>query len=327
MPLTRSSFLLGGLAGLLPAPAWSQGRPLRRPVKVGVLAAGPADDDGKSMEDAFLRELHRTVPQNDVTFEPRYSMGQDGHLPALAAELVEAGCDVIVAWGSASALAAQGATSRLPIVMVGASNPERQGLVRSLARPGGNISGMSDVALETQPKVMQVMRDAFPERQRMAVIWNSENPCSRLMQQEGYSPAAASLGFQSLGVDIHSDASMAQAFEDMLRWRADIIFAPGYVWPFRDEVFRFAREHRIPVGSGLNILSRSGAVVTYGPDYDWISARAGDYLARVIRGESLADMPVEQPMKLELTLNMRLARSLGVEIGPLAEAQANHIIG
>ena len=138
------------------------------------------------------------------------------------------------------------------------------------------------------------------------------------MQQEGYSPAAASLGFQSLGVDIHSDASMAQAFEDMLRWRADIIFAPGLIWPFRDEVFRFARSTRIPVGSGMNILSRS-ARSTYGPDYDWISARGWGLLgARDPRRES-ADMRGEQPMKLELTLNMRLARSLGSRMGPLAK--------
>lgn len=279
------------------------------------------------MEEAFFLRLHRSVPQGDVVFEQRFSMGHDVRLPALAAELVEAGCDVIVAWTSGAALAAQSATTRLPVVMIGASNPERQGLVRSLARPGGNISGVSDVAVETQPKVMQIMRHAFPERQRMAVIWNSGNPCSRLMQQEGYLPAAAALGFQSLDVDIHSEASLPLAFEEMRRWRADIIFAPGYVWPFRAEIFGFARAHGIPVGSGMNILSRSGAVITYGADYDWIAAKGGECLARVIRGESLADMPVQQPAKLELTLNLRVARALGVTIGPLAEAQADHIIG
>lgn len=327
MGLTR----LFAMAGLIAASASLFAAPPGHVVRVGLLyPVSPSFDPAKNAFDrelvAGLRDLGYT-PGRDIVFELRSAAGVPDRLPRLAAELVASKVDMLVAPATQPVLAAAAATKTVPIVMVGTSDPVEIGLIGSLARPGGNITGLAVNAAETSAKRVQLLREAVPGVSRIAVLWNS-NIKSMSLGFQMIEQASPTLGVKIQSVQVSSSAQFDRAFDAIARNRPDgliVLFGPlqGDDLP---RIVEFVVEHRLPTLFELGQGVRGGGLMEFGPSQSRMARRAALYIDKIANGASPASLPVEQPTVFELIVNQKAAKNLGITIPPTLLLRADRVI-
>jgi putative tryptophan/tyrosine transport system substrate-binding protein len=314
--------LLGGAAAW-PTTAHAQ-QPAKMP-RVGVLNYAAAQDVRVSQFHDELRQLGYVEGKNLAVIY-RWADGVLNRLPELAAELVADKVDVIIALGPA-VWAAKRATTTVPIVIAFSGDPVGDGVVSSLARPGGNITGFSYMSTDLAAKRLELLSKAFSKNNRIGVLYNPQEPATRLEMQE--TEAAASI----LGVTLqpltsrHPD-ELEQAFTVAMRERADalLVFTHGFAVLNRARIIDLAARHRLPTLYGWRDFVEEGGFMSYGPDIEALVRRAASYVDRIIRGEKPGDLPVEQPTRLRLIINLKTAKALDLEVPQTLLARADEVI-
>ena len=295
--------------------------------RIGVLCSIACDGAGV---DAFRLALRDAgyVEGRTLVFEYRAAEGQIDRLPGLAADLVQARVDVIfTTWGTAAALAAKRATATIPVVMGATGDPVKAGLVSTLARPGGNVTGLSSVALELENKRLELLKEIVPEVTRVGVFWNHANPYSALaLEQEEMAARALSLRLHPVRLAAPSD--LENAFAALKRERVQALSVHGYVSTLqsRAAIIAFAAANRMAAIYPLREFVTEGGLVSYGADLAEISRRAAHYVDRILKGAKPAELPVEQPTKLQLAINLKTAKTLGLTISPALRLRADQVV-
>jgi putative ABC transport system substrate-binding protein len=312
--------LLGAAAAARPLGARAQ--QAEKVYKIGSLTAGSA---APSIVGEAFRELGYVGGKN-VTFESRYAEDRLDRLPKLAAELVSLKVDVIIAWGTLAPLAAKQATSTIPIVMIAAGDPVGSGLVASLAHPGGNVTGTSLMAPDLGGKRLELLK-LLPGISRVAILWNAANPYSALVFKET-AGAARTLEVELQSLEIREPADIDAALEAATGQHADplITVEDPLTVDLRKKIAEFAADHRLPTISGLRLFADSGFLMTYGADLADTTRRSVVYVDKILKGAKPSDLPIEQPTKFELVINLKTAKALGLTIPSLLLARADEVI-
>jgi putative tryptophan/tyrosine transport system substrate-binding protein len=304
--------LLGGAAVAWPLAAHAQQRPT--PV-IGFLSArSPAE--AASVLAAFRQGLGETgyFEGKNVAIEYRWAEGQYNRLPALAAELVSHQVTVIAATGGEpSALAAKAATATIPIIFTLGGDPVAAGLVASLNRPGGNLTGMTIMALQMGPKRLELLRQLLPNATAMAMLINPALPTSSAEARE-LQDAARSLGLQMNVQNASTESQIDTAFTTIVEQRASVLIVATdpFLLGQRDQLVRLAARHAIPTMYFLSEFVEAGGLMSYGPNIANEYRQAGVYTGRVLKGEKPADLPVIQPTKFDLVINLKTTKALGL---------------
>jgi putative ABC transport system substrate-binding protein len=310
---------------LLAVPFASGAQPAGKVWRIGVLIGAPRETPRYAPFHQGLRELGYVEGQN-LVLEWRSSGGQAERFPALAAELVRLQVDVIVAGDNPAIAAAQQATSTIPIVMVLAMDPVRTGFVGSLARPGGNTTGLSVQATDIQGKALQLLKEAVPTAFRVAVLWDATEPGRRIQAAEA-EEAARALGLAVHLVGVRSLAELDSLFTAMARERVDavLVHSSQMIGTHRARIAALVAQSRLPT-IGPSWWAEAGGLMSYsGKDSDRFQ-RAAYYVDRILKGTKPADLPVEQPMRFELVINLKTAEALGLTIPPILLLQADEVI-
>jgi putative ABC transport system substrate-binding protein len=279
--------------------------------------------------DAFregLRELGYVEGQN-IALEYRWAEQQTNLFPDLAADLLRRKVDVIVTWGTPAAQAAKNATSTIPIVMAAIGDAVGTGLVTSLARPGGNITGLSALNPDLEGKRLELLKEAVPTASRIAILWNPANPLHALVLKDTQ-VAAQRLGVQLESVEVHSPPDLEGAFVAMTLQHADALtVAPDSFFVLnRTRIAELAIKHKLPAIYLHTEHVHAGGFMAYGPNYHDLFRRAATYVAKIFKGAKPANLPVEQAMKFELVINLKTAQALGLTIPPTLLFQADEVI-
>jgi putative ABC transport system substrate-binding protein len=315
---------------MLVTPFFAEAQPTQKTFRVAHLAAGGRTPDGappRALRDA-LRELGYVEGQN-VVYEARFAEGKVDRLPGLAAELVSLKVDVIVATGGPSAAAAKRATSTIPIVIAPASGDTvATGLIASLARPGGNVTGLTDESVQLSAKRMELLKEVAPKAALIAVLWNA-NDQGMTLRYRAIEKAARTLKVEIQALGVREPDDFAQAFSAMTRRRPDAMFlvTDSLTTLNRKQVIEFAATHRIPAMYEVaRIVRDDGGLMSYGPSPEDGFRRAGAYLDRIFKGAKPADLPAEQPTRYYLAINLKTAATLGLTIPPLVLLRADQVI-
>ncbi len=317
--------LLGGAAMAWPLAARAQRSGKR--YRIALFGAGSAlSPKHWSILADGLRELG-WIDGRNIAFEQRYADNEIERLPELARELVRLDVDVIVAFGTLAPFAAKAATATIPIVMASAGDPVGSGLVASLARPGGNITGLSLVAPELGGKRLQLLREVRPAISRVAVLWNAANPYSALVFWETEA-AARTLNIEILSVEVRRPADFDAAFAAATRFRADALIAveDPLTSGSAQRITEFAAENGLPAIYGLRDFAETGGLMSYGADLSDLFRRSAGYVDKILKGAKAADLPIEQPTKFELVVNLKAANALGLDPPPTLLARADEVI-
>ena len=279
---------------------------------------------------AFREGLSETgyVEGRDVAVEYRWAEGRLNHLPALAAELVGRKVDVIVAAGGfVSVLAAKGAAPTIPIVFTGVSDPVGSGLVASLARPGGNLTGFSPFALELLPKRLELISELVPQARVIALLVNPNEPRAERLIKD-VQEAARTKGVQVEALMAGTEGEIHAAFETLVQRHAHaLLVSPDPFFSLRrEQVVALAAHHGVPAAYPWREDAAAGGLLSYGPSILTIRRQVGIYTGRILKGEKPADLPVQQPTTFELVVNLKTARALGLTIPPSILARADEVI-
>ena len=323
--IDRRTFLAGTGAVLLAVPLAADAQPSTP--RVGVLSPGkpPPDDAFRQRErlEAGLRELGWT-PGSNVVIDYRYAAGNLDRLPALAAELVRIPVNVIVARGL-TIRAAREATATIPIVMAADPDPVRSGFVVSLARPGGNISGLSTLAPDLEAKQLELLRQALPSLVRVGVLANANSPITE--ETTRLEAATRALHIALTESRISRSEQLADAFAEMKQAGIGGILFRYDLW-FIDprQVAALVRQYRLPTMHNLRQFVEAGALVSYGVDFAYLHRRSATYVDKLLKGAKAADLPVEQPTKFELVINLKTAKTLDLSISPSLLRRADEVI-
>ena len=328
--MNRRSALIVTLAlGILSAPLPADAQQAGKVYRIGFLGGASPSVAARPLE-AFrqgLRDLGYVEGKN-IVIEYRYAEGKFERLPDLAAELVRLKVDLIVAAATPPALAAQEATTSIPIVIVGVADPVGSGLVSSLARPGGNITGLSWFAgLEIGGKRLELLKEAVPTATRAAVLWNPTNPGDVLTFRQLPGMAQA-LGVRLQSVEWREPRDFEGAFASMTRERADVLFVfetPG-ITLYAGQIVALAARHRIPTMYGRREFVTAGGLMFHGANLLDVLRRAATYVDKILKGARPADLPVEQPTRFELVVNLKTAKALGLTIPPSVLIRADEVI-
>jgi putative ABC transport system substrate-binding protein len=296
--------------------------------RIGVLAA-PTPSFFSIRFEAFrqgLRELGYLEGKN-ISIEYRYAEGKLDRLPHLAAELVHLKVDVILTAGESGALAAKNATSTIPIVFAVAEDAVESGLVSSLARPGGNVTGMTVLAADLGGKRLELLKESFPKPVRVAFLWPSGGPRGNVPFTEMEATAKA-LGLKLQSLPVRGLDDYAPAFEAAKREGAQaLITTPSPVMNIqRDRIVDFAAKNRLPAIYAAPEFVDAGGLMYYGPGYLDLFRRAATYVDKILKGAKPADLPVEQPTKFELVINLKTAKQIGVTIPQSVLYRADKVI-
>jgi putative ABC transport system substrate-binding protein len=291
----------------------TEARQARKVPKIGFLFAGTLAQ--RPQVEGFFQGLKALgyIEDQNITIERREAKGKTESLPQLAAELVALQPDVIVAVTTPAAAAVQKATRTIPIVILSISDPVGSGFVQSLARPGGNITGISNNMIEPSRKRVQLLKELVPSVSRVAVLWNPQNPLTAVVAKE------MELGAVALGLEVESlgyngpnelQATLAKA----TRAQALLVTGDAVAFDQRELIARFALAHRLVVFSAWPEEAQDGALAAYGPSLREEYRRGAAYVDKILRGAKPAELPVEEPRKYELTINLKTAKALGIRI-------------
>jgi putative ABC transport system substrate-binding protein len=277
---------------------------------------------------AFVQRLRELgwIEGRTVKIEYRWAEGRNERAAEIAAEFVRLKVDVIVTQGTPSVLAAKQATSVIPIVFAAVGDPVDSGLVASLSRPGGNVTGLSTQQTDTATKRIELFREMVPGLHRLAIMGNVGNPAVELELREVQSTARA-LGLEAAAFELRRAEDIAPVF-DALKGRADALYVCGdpLVFTNRIRVNTLAQGARLPTIYLLAEYVEAGGLMSYGPSVPDLYRRTADYVDKILRGAKPADIPVEQPTKFDLVINLTTAKALGLEIPPTLLARADEVI-
>jgi putative tryptophan/tyrosine transport system substrate-binding protein len=317
--------LLGGAAAAWPLAARAQQSGL--PV-IGFLGSG--SEFHPHTPGAFrqgLKDIGYVEGQN-VTVEYRFAEGQFDRLPNLAAELIRRPVSVILASSTASALAAKAATATMPIVFVVAEDPVRRGLVTSLARPGGNLTGINFLGNELVAKRLELLREVVPAFNRVAVLVNPSNAVSTETTLRDLEPAARAMGLQIQVLSASTGPEINAAFAAFVRERPDALFVSidAFFTNRRVQLATLATRHVVPMASGNRLITEAGGLMSYGASVTDAFRQGGDYIGRILKGAKPADLPVVQASKFELVINAETARMLSLTVPASLLAIADEVI-
>src|SRR5215467_6279944 len=273
-----------------------------------------------------LNELGYTEGKN-IDIEYRYAEGKFNRLPDLAAELVGLKVDVIVAAPTPSVLAAKKASATTPIVFASVVDPVASGLVASLARPGGNFTGLSLLTPELSGDRLELLIEALHKVSRVAVLRNPGNPSNAVFLEETQA-VAGRLGIQLQPLEGRNPDEIEQAFEAATRERARaiVVFDDPVIYSYRTRVVALAAKRRLPAMYGYREFVDDGGLMSYGPNRPDLYRRTATYVDKILKGAKPADLPVEQPMKFELVINLKTAKQIGLTIPPNVLARADKVI-
>jgi ABC-type uncharacterized transport system substrate-binding protein len=323
--MDRRAFLAGS-AALLAAPLAAEAQQARKVPRVGILLLS----DAQSVPDAFRQELRELgyVEGQTIALEYRWAEGKEERFPGLASELVHLRVDVIFAAVAAAAQAAKTATKTIPIVTA-VNDPIAAGFVASVARPGGNITGLSMMSPEVVGKQLELLRQVVPKISRVAVLANPANPGSapQLRQAE---VAAKTLGMRLQPLEARSLSEIDSAFVAMARERAEgllVLLDPTLGGRLqRERIAELAARNRLPAMYALRLHVDAGGLMAYGADIFDLYRRAAIYVDKILKGAKPADLPIEQPTKFELIINLKTAKALGLTIPPSLLLRADRVI-
>jgi putative ABC transport system substrate-binding protein len=298
--------------------------------RIGYLSQGVATDLMRArFLEAFrqgLRELGYVEGQT-ITIESRWTEGKDDRLPALAADLVRSKVDVIFTQGGAATQAAQQATRTIPIVMSLVNDPVGSGLVASLARPGGNVTGLTIISPDLQGKRLELLKEVVPRVSRVALLRNPDNPADAAMLRE-VEAAARARGVQLQTLEARNQQEIERAFAAMIRERAGaLLILPDAIFQTqRRQIAELAAKGRLPAVGRMREDAEAGCLMAYGANYRDLVRRAATFVDKILKGAKPGDLPVEQPTQFELVINLNAAKAIGLTIPPSLLLRADQII-
>jgi putative ABC transport system substrate-binding protein len=316
--------LISLVTGLVATPLLAHAQPSGKVYRIGWLA-----NDVYAPGDAAFRQGLRDlgwVEGRNVVIESRFVQGQASRAPEMAAELVNLKVDVIVAIGG-RALIAKSATSTIPIVFVVYADPIRLGLGASLARPGGNLTGLTSIGTDLIAKRLQLLKEAVPGLSRLAVLVNPSRSWANQWTKES-NAAGQALGLRLQRVEVRDPNEFERAFSEMAKDRAEALGVDNdaLFWDHRKEIADLALKPRLPTMSDLREHVEAGGLMAYSVNEADLDRRAATYVDRILRGAKPADLPIEQPTKFELVINLKTAKALGLTIPPAVLARADEVI-
>jgi putative tryptophan/tyrosine transport system substrate-binding protein len=321
--MRRRDFIkvIGGGAVAQPLVASAQQRLAKVP-RIGIIDNAPIWDHFRQ----GLSELGY-VEGRDVVIEYRSGQGQPDQLVAAVSQLASLPVDVIVTSGSAATQAAKQVTTTIPIVMIAIGDPVRAGLVRSLAQPGGNITGNTLLGSEMAAKRVQLLKEFIPRVSRVAFLWNPNNP-SHLAYLDEWRAVAPTMGVEPLFVELARPDQLEPAFADMMRKRPDAlsITADPFHLSHVGWVIDFVATNQLPTMYVSKDNAVAGGLISYGASLSDLYRRAAEYVHKILQGTKAANLPVEQPVKFELTINLKTAKALGLAVPPTLLATADEVI-
>jgi putative ABC transport system substrate-binding protein len=323
--MDRRTFLAGTGAGLVAAPLAAEAQQAGKVYRIGVLSTA----DGPEWE-AFRQGLRALgyIEGRNIFIEYRWHAGKFDQLPALAAELVDLKVALIVTAGPQPTRAAKAATATIPIVFVSVGDPLRLGLVESLARPGGNVTGFQTLVQGGfGGKQLELLKAAVPSSALVAVLMISSNPLHRPYLQET-APAADALKLKLQIVEAHNADELESAFETAVRARADAmhVYGDSITFLHRKHIAELALRSRLPTIFLFKPNVEAGGLLSYGPSEPDMYGRAARIVDKILKGAKPADLPVEQPTKFELVINLKTAKALGLTIPPSLLGRADEVI-
>jgi putative ABC transport system substrate-binding protein len=326
---TRRRLVLALTAGALAAPLESFAQQPARIVRIGFLHPGSSQGSDIQLQ-AFrdgLRELGYVEGKN-LQLEIRWGEGKLERLPALAAELVQLNVDVLVAATSPSVEAARQATRTIPIVMPLSSDPVGDGVVASLARPGGNVTGLSVMAPELGEKRLQLLKETFPKVSRaVAVLWNPSYVGMRARFEQA-KVAAPAVGLTVRSMEVRDTRALDVAFEAIVHEHPEalLLLVDPFTRSQRSRIVEFAAEQRLPAIYESSEFVDAGGLISYGPNMLGMFRRSATYVDKILKGAKPADLPIEQPTKIELVINMKTAKALGIKFPESILLRADRVI-
>lgn len=297
--------------------------------RIGILSTNPLPAE-TSVGAAILRAFakHGYMPGRNVALEMRAGGNHSERLPQLAKDLVASKVDLILTFSFPAVLAAKNATTTIPIVTTEAGgDPVSLGLVKSLSHPGGNITGVSDMAIELAPKRLQLLKDMVPTMRTVAVLYN-KNDRGMTLRYQGVVAAAQTMRVRVQALGVAEPDDFDEAFAGMVRDSPDAILMVSDILTFlnRRRVYEFAAEHRLPAAYERANYVKDGGLSAYSPDLDEIYDRATSLIDHILRGDNPADLPFEQPTRFHLSINLKTAKALGITVPASVIARADDVI-
>jgi putative ABC transport system substrate-binding protein len=324
--MNRRSFIGTLAGGLLAAPLAAEAQEARKAYRIGLLSPTSQSPSIEAIREG-LRTLGYVEGQN-LVIEYRSAEGRFDRLPDFAVELVRLHVDVIVAVVTQASLAAKNATSTIPIVMMAVGDPVGAGLVASLARPGGNVTGTSGMAVEVASKLLELLQQVAARIHRVSVLWNPANEVFQGQMVKATEAAARSMGIQLQMLAARDVKEIDRAFAAMTKGRAEaLVVLPDPVFVAQhSRIAVFAARNRLPSVSGSSGYAEEGGLITYGPDFFELGRRTAAYVDRILKGAKPGDLPIEQATKFELAINLKTAKALGLTIPPSLLQRADQVI-
>jgi ABC-type uncharacterized transport system substrate-binding protein len=296
--------------------------------RIGWVTFSSASSQSPGAAESFRREFRALgyVEGKNVAFEYRYAEGKLDRLPAVADELVRLKVDVIATASSASSLAAKNATTTIPIVFHNLSDPVATGLVDSLARPGGNITGFTTMATVLAGKRLELLKETIPKLYRVALLWDPSQGTAQQWKESQLS--ARELGLQLHSMEVSSAAKFEGAFQEATKARSGALAVTQYPLTVsnRKQIADLATKHRLPAIYPRGDFDDGGGLMSYGPDQVEPYRRLASMVDKILKGTKPADIPVEQPTKFELVINLKTAKALGLTIPPVVMMRAEKVI-
>ena len=322
--MPRRAFLAIVAGGLLAAPLAAEAQQAGKTYRLGWIGNAPVADP---VWKTFIAALHGRgyVQGRNLVIERRYAEGRAERLPSFVSEFVNMRLDLMVITTTQGIQAAKAANTSMPIVMVNILDPERTGLIASLARPGGNITGISNQILDVQTKQFQLVKETLPRLSRLAVLWNPRNEGSALAWRESDQQAKA-LGMTAISGAVGSPDELESTLAAVAAQHPDGLVAHLNVLPYQKRIIEFSLSHKIPVFASERGWPAAGALLSYGPSQHEMVQRAAIYVDKILNGAKPADLPVEQPSTFELIINLKAAKALGLTIPPSLLQRADQVI-
>jgi len=324
--VTRRTLVLSVGSVLIAPSGRIAAQPVQRVFRIGVLSPGTPPPGPLNALSQGLRELGYEDGRN-LSIESRFSGATDDRLRDLAEELVRRKVDIIVAINTQASLAAKRATATTPIVFARVSDPVRTGLVKSFAHPGGNVTGLTAFSDELSGKRLALIREIMPKVSRLAVLWNDGNPGIELSVRE-MERASAQFGIELRLHGVKGADDLSPALEGVARERAGALFVfdDVLVTTHKTQILTWAAKARLPIISQYAELTEAGGRMAYGPNIPDIYRRAATYVDKILKGAKPAELPVEQPTKLELVLNLKSAKAMGVKMPDSILVRADKVL-
>jgi ABC-type uncharacterized transport system substrate-binding protein len=330
--MDRRKFISSVAFGLCATPLATYAQPAGKMYRIGMLSSASMQTDADFRQSAWvlaLRDLGWIEGQN-IVFERRASDGNADLLPGLARDLVRANVDVIATFSSPDTVAAKQASSVIPIVMIFSGlDPVQEGFIKSFARPGGNITGVSRMLAETDAKRLELIKEMLPSANRIGVLWKPRSdPDLRAKFEKRIRAAARSLAVELQFFSYKSQVDVDAAFPAMASMRVQAFLLDPQFFTFnnRGRIADLALKHRLPGVFTLREYALTGGLMSYGPDWPSLERQHAGYIDRILRGANPGDLPIEQPTKFQLVINLKTAKALGLTIQQSILLRADEVI-